>query len=64
MQRVGTKRLAQILDTSERSIYNLAKSGRIPFVWVGARRKYDPDEVMKALQKEKEDADAGNPRGS
>ena len=56
-QRVGTMALARMLGVSERSVYNLAKSGRISFVWVGKRRKYDPDEVIKALQKEREEED-------
>ena len=59
-QRVGTKRLAQILDISERSVHNLSKAGKIPFKWVGKRRKYDPEKVLEALQKEKEEADASN----
>jgi len=48
---ITARRLAKTLDVDIPIIYEMAKSGRIPFYWVGKRRyRFDEDEVLRCLK--------------
>lgn len=55
-QLVTTGEMARILDISTRQLYRLLAQGRIPFIRAGRYRRYDPEKVIAALEKEQEDA--------
>ncbi len=49
-QLVKATTLAEYLAVHRATIYKLAKSGVIPFVYVGAAMRFDPQAVMEALE--------------
>jgi len=46
---VDTKELAQILQVTPRTVYNLMRRRMIPRVRVGKRNRFQPDLVIEAL---------------
>ena len=50
MKLVGIERIAEILDTSPKTIYDWTATRRIPHYKLGRLVKFDVDEVMAWLQ--------------
>lgn len=44
------KAMAERLDTTEKTFRADVRDKGVPFIWVGKRRKFDPDEVIPYLK--------------
>jgi excisionase family DNA binding protein len=53
--------MASILGCSTRMVHTMAATGRIPYLRVGKRRRYEPVRVFEALREETSAADVSGP---
>jgi excisionase family DNA binding protein len=47
---IKRKELAKLLGCSPQMVSKLSNSGKIPFIRLGSEPRYNPEEVIKALQ--------------
>ena len=50
VQYIKRAELAKMLDCHPRTIYDLTKAGKIPFIKIGSDLRYDPQEVINVLK--------------
>lgn len=50
---ITVKRLAEYLSVSEKAIYEMKSRDQIPYVKIGARLRFDPDEIQAFIEENK-----------